>query len=98
MIELTVKVPAEKAGEYRIEIGTNILSSAWSKIESQFGTVGKFVITDANVAGAGHLDKLLSGRDIPIYVISPGEPSKNMNTLVSIVEAMENAYLVGIRL
>lgn len=93
MTELTVKVPAEKAGEYRIEIGTNILSSAWSKIESQFGAAGKFVITDANVAGAGHLDKLLSGRDIPRYVISPGESSKNMGTLNSIIEAMEKAYL-----
>ena len=93
MKELTVKVPATKAGEYKIEIGTDILGSVWSKIESQFGSVGKFVITDANVAKAGHLDKLLCGRDIPVYVISPGESSKNMNTLVSIVEAMENAYL-----
>ena len=93
MTELIVKVPAEKAGEYRIEIGTDILCSAWSKIESQFGTVGKFIVTDANVAKAGHLDKLLLGRNLPIYVISPGESSKNMNTLVSIVEAMENAYL-----
>jgi 3-dehydroquinate synthase len=109
MIELTVKVPAEKAGQYKIEIGTDILGSVWSKIESQFGSVGrfdpldklragkltagKFVITDANVAKAGHLDKLSSGRDIPTYIISPGESSKNMNTLVSIVEAMENAYL-----
>ena len=93
MQELTVKVPAEKAGEYKIEIGTDILGSVWSKIESQFGSAGKFIITDANVAKAGHLGKLFSGRDIPIYVISPGEPSKNMNILVSIIEAMENAYL-----
>jgi 3-dehydroquinate synthase len=93
MIRLTVNVPAEKTGEYRIEIGTDILGSVWSKIESQSGSCGKFVITDANVAKAGHLDKLFSGRDIPIYVISPGESSKSMNTLVSIVEAMENAYL-----
>ena len=93
MQELTVKVPADKACEYKIEIGTDILGSVWSKIGSQFGSVGKFVITDANVAKAGHLDKLFSGRNIPIYVISPGEASKNMNTLVSIVEAMENAYL-----
>jgi hypothetical protein len=55
MQELTVKVPAEKACEYKIEIGTDILGSVWSKIESQFGSAGKFVITDANVAKAGHL-------------------------------------------
>jgi 3-dehydroquinate synthase len=93
MQELTVKVPAEKAGEYKIEIGTDILGSVWSKIESQFGSASRFIITDANVTRAGHLDKLFSGRDIPIYVISPGESSKNMNILVSIIEAMENAYL-----
>jgi 3-dehydroquinate synthase len=93
MTELIVKVPAEKAGEYRIEIGTDILGSVWRKIESQFGTAGKFVITDANVAKAGHLDRLVSGRDILRYVILPGETSKNMGTLVSIVEAMEKAYL-----
>jgi 3-dehydroquinate synthase len=93
MTELTVRIPAEKAGEYKIEVGTDILGSVWSKIESQFGAVGKFVITDANVAKAGHLDKLFSGRDVTIYVIKPGEASKNMNILVSIVEAMENAYL-----
>jgi 3-dehydroquinate synthase len=93
MFELKVKVPAEKAGEYRIEIGTDILSFVWPKIESQFGAVGRFIITDSNVAKAGHLDKLVSGRNVPIYVISPGEASKNMGTLVSIIEAMEKAYL-----
>ncbi len=94
MLELTVKVPAIKAGEYRIEIGTGILESVWPKLDSQFGGWGKFVITDANVAEAGHLDKLLSGRDIPTYVITPaGESSKNMGTVVSILEAMEQAYL-----
>jgi 3-dehydroquinate synthase len=93
MKELTVKVPAAKAGEYRIEIGTDILSSVWSKIESQFGAAGKFIITDANVARAGQLDKLVSGRNVSSYVISPGETSKNMNILVMIIEAMENAYL-----
>ncbi len=94
MQELTVKVPSAKAGEYKIKIGTDILGSVWAKIEARFGRAGKFVVTDANVAGAGHLDKLLSGRDIPCYVISsPGETSKNMGTLVLILEAMEQAYL-----
>jgi hypothetical protein len=69
MQELTVKVPAEKTGEYRIEIGTDIPGSVWSKIESQFGSAGfdtstklsadkltaggKFIITDAKVVKAG---------------------------------------------
>jgi 3-dehydroquinate synthase len=94
MQELTVKVPATKPGEYKIEIGTGILGVVWSKIESHFGRGGKFVITDANVVAAGHLDKLLSGRNVPSYVITPpGESSKNMVMLVSILEAMEQAYL-----
>ncbi|MFH1370266.1 MAG: 3-dehydroquinate synthase [Planctomycetota bacterium] len=94
MPELTVKVPIAKAGEYKIEIGTDILGSVWAKVESQFGGAGKFVITDANVAGAGHLDKLLSGKNVPTYVINPpGETSKNTGTLGSILEAMEKAYL-----
>ncbi|MGA2172000.1 MAG: 3-dehydroquinate synthase [Sedimentisphaerales bacterium] len=94
MPEFTIKVPAAKPGEYTITIGTGILGSVWPKIESQFGKAGKFVITDANVAAAGHLNKLLSGRDVPDYVITPaGESSKNMATLVSIIEAMERAYL-----
>ncbi len=94
MSELTVKVPAAKVGEYKIEIGTGILDSVRFKVEAQFGGAGKFVVTDANVAGSEHLDKLLKGGDIPSYVIKPaGESSKNMGTLVSILEAMEKAYL-----
>jgi 3-dehydroquinate synthase len=101
MPELTVKVPAAKDCEYRIEIGTDILSTVWTKIEAQFGKAGsprgeagKFVITDANVEKAGHLDKLLQGRKVPNFVISPaGETSKNMNTIGAILEAMDKAYL-----
>lgn len=94
MSELTVKVPVAKAGEYKIEIGTDILGSVRAKVDAQFGGAGKFVVTDVNVAEAGHLDKLLKSRDVPSYVIKPaGEPSKNAGTLVSILEAMEKVYL-----
>jgi 3-dehydroquinate synthase len=93
MSELTVKIPATKAGEYRIEIGADILGSVWSKIGVQFDSADRFIVTDVNVVKAGHLDKLCPGSDIPKYVLSPGEASKNMNTLISIVEAMEKAYL-----
>jgi len=94
MQELTVKVPPTKACEYKIEIGTDILGSVWPKIETAFEKSGKFVITDANVEMAGHLEKLLQGRKIPNFVISPaGEKSKNMSTIGVILEAMEKAYL-----
>jgi 3-dehydroquinate synthase len=94
MPELTVKVLAAKPREYKIEIGTGILGSVWPEIEAQFGGQGKFIITDANVAAAGHLEKLLSGKKILSFVINPpGETSKNMRTLNSILEAMEEVYL-----
>ena len=94
MPELKVTIPAVRADGYKIEIGTDTLGSVWSKVESQFGPKNKYVITDANVAAAGHLDKLLSGGNAPHYVITPaGESSKNMSAIVSILEAMERAYL-----
>ncbi len=94
MSELTVKVPAVKAGGYKIEIGTDILESVWTRLEKQFAGQARFVITDANVTGAGHLERLLSFRKIPAFVITPaGETSKNMRTVESILEAMERAYL-----
>lgn len=62
MPELTVKVPATEGWGYKIEIGTDFLETVWAKIEDKFDGYGKFVITDANVKKAGHLNKLLSGR------------------------------------
>jgi 3-dehydroquinate synthase len=94
MQELTVKVPAAKAGGYKIEIGTDILESVWPRIEEQFGKQARFIVTDDNVAKAGHLEKLLSFRKIPAYVITPaGETSKDIRTVEAILEAMERAYL-----
>ncbi len=94
MTEITVKVPAAKSREYKIEIGENFLNSVLPKVEDKFGRAGKFVITDDNVARAGHLGKLLSGKNIPVYVMDmPGETSKNITTLNSILEAMEKVYL-----
>jgi 3-dehydroquinate synthase len=53
-----------------------------------------FVVTDENLVSAGHLQKLLGDRSVPTFVISPaGETSKNIDTAISIIEAMEKAYL-----
>jgi 3-dehydroquinate synthase len=94
MTELTVTVPAGKAGGYKIEIGTDILESVWSKIEKQFGRQERFIITDVNVVATGHLEKLLSFRKVPSYCITPaGEAAKNMETVNLILEAMEGQYL-----
>jgi len=46
------------------------------------------------LVAAGHLIALLGNSRIPIYIIDPpGEASKHINTVVSIVETMEKAFL-----
>ena len=94
MLELDIKIPASPEGGYPIRIGTDILGSLWDRIEADFGKCAKFVVTDENLASAGHLQKLLGERDVPTFTISPaGEASKTIDTAVSIIEVMEKAYL-----
>ncbi len=94
MLELDIKIPTSPEGGYPIRIGTDILGSLWPQLEADFGKHNKFVVTDENVASAGHLQTLTGNRDIPTFAISPpGEPSKTIQTAVSIIEAMEKAYL-----
>ncbi len=94
MTELEIKVSASSAASYKIEIGTNILGSLWSEIDSDYSKLNKFIVTDENLVSAGHLEKLTGRRNVPAFVISPaGETSKNINTVISIIEAMEKVYL-----
>ena len=94
MQELEIKVPGAAETRYRITIGAGLLPSAWSVMDAAFAGFRKFVVTDENVVAAGLLGQLLQGRDAPAYVIRPaGEQSKNIDTVVAIVEAMEKAYL-----
>ncbi|MBL7154562.1 MAG: 3-dehydroquinate synthase [Phycisphaerae bacterium] len=90
----TVNIPGCEAKSYKVGIGTKILASLWGRIEADFGRYNKFVVTDENLVSAGHLDRLLGGSEVPTFIISPaGEASKNIDTLVAIVETMEQAYL-----
>jgi len=94
MNELEVKISATKAGSYRICIGNRILNSLWDRIETDFSRLSKFVVTDENLVSAGLMEALLGQRSAPFFVITPaGETSKNIDTVVSIIEAMEKAYL-----
>jgi len=94
MLEQEIKIPASPGGGYPIRIGTEILGSLWPQIEADFDKYSKFVVTDENLVSAGHLQKLLGHSDVPTFIISPaGETSKNIDTAVSIIEAMEKAYL-----
>ena len=94
MQRLHVKVPGTAETSYGVTIGSDVLGSVWSAVDAILPGRRKFVITDENVAAAGHLDKLIQGRTAPVYTIRPaGEPSKNIDTAVAIVEAMEQACL-----
>ncbi|MHC4742770.1 MAG: 3-dehydroquinate synthase [Planctomycetota bacterium] len=94
MTEHTINIPARKSSSYKIEIGTEILPSIWGRIGADFSDYGKFVVTDENLVSAGHLDAFLGDNDVGRFVISPaGEPSKNVQTAVAIIEAMEKEYL-----
>jgi 3-dehydroquinate synthase len=94
MLEQEIKIPASPGGGYPIRIGTDILGSAWSRIRTDFNSHNRFVVTDENIVKAGHLHTLVGDRNVPTFVISPaGETSKNIDTVISIIEAMEKAYL-----
>jgi len=92
MQEMSIKVPGTPETSYRIAIGSDLLPAVWPAVEAAFPKFGKFIVTDANVVAAGHLDRLIQGRIVPTYVIAPaGELSKTIDTVVAIVEAMEKA-------
>jgi 3-dehydroquinate synthase len=94
MLELDIKVPGTAETSYRVAIGAGLLPSVWPALEAAFVGRHPFVVTDENVVAAGLGDGLAQGRDIPTYVIRPaGESSKNIGTVIAIVEAMEKAYL-----
>jgi len=94
MLEQEIKIPDSSAACYSIKIGTEILGSLWPRIEADFAGYNKFIVTDENLVSAGHLQKLLGQNNVPTFIISPaGETSKNIDTTVSIIEAMEKAYL-----
>lgn len=88
-----MKVPACQAGSYKVRTGCGILGTALQDIERQFTNRRVFIVTDANVAQAGHLKVLQAGNNIPNFVIQPGgEVSKNIGTVIEIVEEMEKDY------
>jgi len=94
MNELKVTIPAVEPASYRIEIGTETLGSLYEKIEADFSRYNKFIVTDKNLVSAGHLQTFLGQREVPAFIIDPpGEISKNVDTVVSIIETMEKASL-----
>jgi 3-dehydroquinate synthase len=91
--KLQVKIPAVEAQSYTISIGSGTLAALWDKLESEFAGLRKFVVTDSNLQAAGHLETLTHGKDVSTYVIDPsGEKSKNIDTVVAIIEKMEKEF------
>ena len=97
MSKLKVTIPPVAAGSYDIQIASGTLPKLWRQIDSDLPKLVKcrrFVITDSNVVSAGHLQKLIGKETGDTFIIEPaGEVSKNIDTVVSIIEKMENASL-----
>ncbi|HNS21537.1 MAG TPA: 3-dehydroquinate synthase [Sedimentisphaerales bacterium] len=91
---MRIRVPGGPETEYRVVIGSGILTSVWSQIKAGHSGFNRFVVTDEHVVAAGHLGTLLGGRPAPHFVVKPaGEISKTIDTAVAVVETMEKAYL-----
>ncbi len=94
MGQLHIQVPAVEQKGYAIHIGNTLLGSLVDQVAATLPRAKPFVVTDQNLVEAGHLAALLGKRPVPHYVIDPpGEISKHINTVIAILEAMEQAYL-----
>jgi 3-dehydroquinate synthase len=94
MQTLNVKIPAVPADNYTITIGSDFLATVLSQIKKRLPNKELFVITDANVAKTKHIKTLLGRENIPQFTIKPaGEKSKNINTVIKIIETMERRAL-----
>ena len=71
MGELKVTVPAVGKRSYKIHIGNGTISKLWPQLEKEYAHLQKFVVTDANLVAAGHMEKLLGENDVSTFVIDP---------------------------
>jgi len=93
MRELEVTIPAVGEGCYTIFIASGVLDAIWGKLEAKYPGLRKFVVTDSNLEKAGHVKSLVGDSDIGVYVIDPaGEESKHIDTVISIIEKMEEDF------
>jgi 3-dehydroquinate synthase len=93
-MELDIKIPAVDERGYTIFFGNGFLDSVLEQVAQQFPQNRPFLITDRHLQEAGHMRTLVSGKNVPLYVIDPpGEVSKHVHTVISIIEAMEKAAL-----
>jgi len=94
MQKVKVKIPASLSDSYTITIGSDFLSKVLPQIKKLFPNKELFLITDSNIAKTKHLKALLGKESLPRYVITPaGEKSKNIKTVIKIIETMEKRAL-----
>jgi 3-dehydroquinate synthase len=88
--EVRVTLVRQEDQSYSAMIGAGILSTALADLAELQPGRRVFVVTDANVKAAGHLDTFANGHEVASYVIDPsGEQSKNMATVMAVLDAME---------
>jgi 3-dehydroquinate synthase len=94
MQKLKVKIPASLADSYTVTIGSDFLSEIIPQVKKLLPGKELFVITDSNVAKTKHLKDLIGKEKTSVYVINPaGEKSKNINTIIKIIDTMEKNAL-----
>jgi len=94
MLQVDINVPGSEARSYCIRIASGLLDSILDQISRDLPAKALFIVTDVNLVRSGILDRLHPAADIPRFIIDPpGEISKHMGTVTSILEAMERANL-----
>ena len=90
MVTATVRVPARPETSYEVRIGGDLLPGVLDELRADWPRHRLFVLTDANLRDAGHLDALLGGEAVEHFVIEPpGEVSKHIGTVEAIVAQLE---------
>ncbi len=94
MQKIQVKIPFCPRSSYTIAVGAGFLPSVLGQIKRLLPAKELFLITDANIAKTKHLKNLLGRENLPRFIIAPaGEKSKNIKTVVRIIEQMEKKSL-----
>ncbi|MBU1261191.1 MAG: 3-dehydroquinate synthase [Planctomycetes bacterium] len=94
MRKIQVKIPSCPKSSYCIAVGAGSLPKILAQIRKSLPGKELFLITDANVVKAKHLKNLLGKEKLPLFIITPaGEKSKNIKTVIKIIEEMEKKAL-----
>lgn len=92
MNTLNIKVPELPSSQYPIYIASGIINKADEIIDSIFPDKAAYLISDINVKNAGILNNFKVEDDV--FIVDPaGEESKNIHTILKIVEDMEERSL-----